>query len=106
MSNIKNVEDISVVIPTYNRCDLLKRAICSVLNQTIKIKEIILIDNGSTDNTYEMISSLFPKITYIYQKKREKDPYLVTTSYGKFVSLVIITSYLIIILIRKKILKL
>ena len=60
MSNIINIEDISVVIPTYNRCELLKRAISSVLNQTIRSKQIIVVDNGSTDNTYDMISSLFP----------------------------------------------
>ena len=65
-----NVEDISVVIPTYNRCDLLKRAISSVFNQTIRIKEIIIVDNGSTDNTHEMISSLFPYTTYIHEKRK------------------------------------
>ncbi len=70
MSNFLNVADISVVIPTYNRCELLKRAISSVLNQTIRFKKIIVVDNGSTDNTYEMISSLFPEITYIYEKRR------------------------------------
>ena len=70
MSNIINVEDISVVIPTYNRSELLKRAMCSVFNQTIKIKEIIVVDNGSTDNTYEMISSLFPNTTYVYEKRK------------------------------------
>ena len=70
MSNIINFEDISIVIPTYNRCELLKRAINSVLNQTICSKEIIIVDNGSSDNTYGMISSLFPKVTYIYEKKR------------------------------------
>ena len=70
MSNIQNIADISVVIPTYNRCELLKRAISSVLNQTIRSKKIIVVDNGSTDNTYEMISSLFPEITYIYEKRK------------------------------------
>ena len=70
MSNIINVEDISVVIPTYNRCELLKRAIGSVLKQTILIREIIIVDNGSTDNTQEMISSLFPNTTYIYEKRK------------------------------------
>ena len=70
MSNFLNVADISVVIPTYNRCELLKRAISSVLNQTIRSKKIIVVDNGSTDNTYEMISTLFPEITYIYEKRR------------------------------------
>ena len=70
MSNFLNVANISVVIPTYNRCVLLKRAISSVLNQTIRSKKIIVVDNGSTDSTYEMISSLFPEITYIYEKRR------------------------------------
>ena len=70
MSNIQNVPDISIVIPTYNRCELLKRAINSVLDQTINVREIIIVDNGSTDNTYEMISSLFPEITYIYENRK------------------------------------
>ena len=70
MSNVLNVSDISVVIPTHNRCELLKRAISSVLNQTIRTKEIIIVDNGSTDNTYEMISSLFPEISYIHEKRK------------------------------------
>ena len=69
-SNVLNDADISVVIPSHNRCELLKRAISSVLNQTIKPREIIIIDNGSTDNTHGMISSLFPKITYIYEKTK------------------------------------
>ena len=70
MLNIQNVADISIVIPTYNRCELLKRAINSVLDQTIDVREIIIVDNGSTDNTYEMISTLFPEIRYIYEKKK------------------------------------
>ena len=70
MSNIQNVADISIVIPTYNRCELLKRAINSVLDQTINVREIIIVDNGSTDNTYKIISSLFPEITYIYEKRK------------------------------------
>ena len=70
MSDFLNVADISIVIPTYNRCELLKRAVKSVLNQTIKTREIIIVDNGSTDNTYEMISSLYPEITYIHEKRK------------------------------------
>ena len=42
---------ISVVIPTHNRADLLPRAIKSVLNQTIKDVEIIVVSDGSTDGT-------------------------------------------------------
>ena len=70
MSNIQNIADISIVIPTYNRCELLKRAINSVLDQTINVREIIIVDNGSTDNTYEIITSVFPEVTYIYEKRK------------------------------------
>ena len=64
------IEDISVVIPTFNRRNLLKRAIYSVIKQTIEPREIIVIDNGSTDQTYQMVSSLFPEINYFIEKKR------------------------------------
>jgi glycosyltransferase involved in cell wall biosynthesis len=47
---------VSVIIPTYNRADLLNRAIKSVLNQTYTNYEIIIIDNHSTDHTKEIIS--------------------------------------------------
>ena len=70
MSYNKAIEEISVIIPTYNRCDLLKRAINSVIKQTITPKEIIVVDNGSTDQTYKMVSSLFPEINYFIEKKR------------------------------------
>ena len=70
MSYNKAIEEISVIIPTYNRCDLLKRAINSVIKQTITPKEIIIVDNGSTDQTYQMVSSLFPEINYFIEKKR------------------------------------
>ncbi len=70
MSYNKAIEEISVIIPTYNRCDLLKRAINSVIKQTIMPKEIIIVDSGSTDQTYQMVSSLFPEINYFIEKKR------------------------------------
>ena len=70
MSYNKSMEEIAVIIPTYNRCDLLKRAINSVIKQTITPKEIIIVDNGSTDQTYQMVSSLFPEINYFIEKKR------------------------------------
>lgn len=46
---------ISVIIPTYNRCRLLEKAIESVLLQTYKKFEIIIIDDCSTDKTEELI---------------------------------------------------
>ena len=61
--------NISVVIPTYNRYEFLKRAITSVENQTYLAKEIIVIDDGSTDNT-SLIKKDFPNIIYIYQENK------------------------------------
>ena len=60
---------ISVVIPSYNRYTLLKRAIDSVLSQTDTVDEIIIVDDGSTDNTAN-IQKDFPQVKYIYQKNR------------------------------------
>lgn len=61
--------DISVIIPTYNRYTLLKRAIASVYEQTYLPKEIIIIDDGSTDDT-QLIQQDFPEIIYLYQPNR------------------------------------
>ncbi|QOP40872.1 glycosyltransferase [Sulfurimonas marina] len=61
--------DITVVIPTYNRYNFLKRAITSVLEQTYQPKEIIVVDDGSADETSQ-IKNDFPQIKYIYQKNQ------------------------------------
>ena len=65
----QNLETISVVIPTLNRCTFLQRAIESVLNQTVVPFEIIVVDNGSTDDTKKMVSSLYPNISYLIEEK-------------------------------------
>ena len=65
----QKLDTVSVVIPTLNRSDLLKRAISSVLMQTLVPDEIIVVDNGSSDETDIMVSSLFPTIKYLVEKK-------------------------------------
>lgn len=52
---------IAVIIPTYNRKELLKKAILSVLNQSFKSKEIIVVDDCSNFNTKEYLDKFFSK---------------------------------------------
>jgi glycosyltransferase involved in cell wall biosynthesis len=63
---------VSVIIPTYNRGQLVFRAIKSVLNQTYKNLEIIIVDDGSTDDTEEIVKKFSDeRIKYIrYPKNR------------------------------------
>ncbi len=64
--------NISVIIPTYNRADLVTNAIESVLCQTYRDFEIIVADDGSTDATRMHIEPFMDKITYLYQENRGK----------------------------------
>lgn len=61
-------ELISVIIPTYNRRELLKNAIESVLNQKNVNFELIVVDDGSTDGTKEIVKK-YP-LKYIYQENK------------------------------------
>lgn len=59
---------VSIIIPTYNRKELLKEAIDSVLNQTYGHFELLIIDDGSEDGSAEIIATYTdPRITYIFQ---------------------------------------
>jgi glycosyltransferase involved in cell wall biosynthesis len=57
--------EVSVIIPTYNRSQKVERAIRSVLDQSFGDVEIIVVDDGSTDDTYQCLDRLRPSITYI-----------------------------------------
>ncbi len=60
----------SVIIPTYNRAQKLKRAIESVETQTFKDFELIVCDDGSTDETRDIVASFKNKLnlTYLYEE--------------------------------------
>ena len=62
--------NISVVIPSYNRKEFLKRSIDSAINQTKKPFEIIVVDDGSTDGTETMIKSDYDFVKFIKQKNK------------------------------------
>jgi glycosyltransferase involved in cell wall biosynthesis len=62
--------NISVVIPIYNRCKLLSRALLSVFSQTLLPAEVAVIDDGSTDGTNTMVRKEFPEVTYYRQENR------------------------------------
>ncbi|MFM7681358.1 MAG: glycosyltransferase family 2 protein [Bacteroidota bacterium] len=59
----------SVIIPSYNRAHLLPKAIQCVLNQTFTSYELIIVDDGSSDTTKEIVESylIHPHIKYLYQ---------------------------------------
>ncbi|MDD2425860.1 MAG: glycosyltransferase [Bacteroidales bacterium] len=68
-----SIPKVSVIIPAYNTAPYLVEAVDSVLNQTLKNFEVIIVDDGSTDNTLEIIQNYAQKdsrIKYYHQKNQ------------------------------------
>ncbi len=61
---------VSVLIPTYNRSKSIREAVDSVLNQTYKDFELIVVDDGSTDDTGQVLNFYKDKIMYFYQENK------------------------------------
>jgi len=65
----------SIILPTFNRAHMIHLAIESVLNQTYKDLELIIIDDGSTDKTKDIIDKYIEKdnrVKYLHQKNKER----------------------------------
>src|SRR6185369_17689982 len=68
-----NEPTFSVITPTYNRAVFIKRTIESVLAQTFSDFEIIVVDDGSTDNTGEIVRSIVDdRLTYHFKTNEER----------------------------------
>ena len=82
---------VSICIPTYNREEYLKETIDSILAQTYKDYEIVIVDDGSTDSTEAMIKNLGIDVTYHWQQNagdaaaRNK---LITLAKGLYISFI------------------
>lgn len=81
---------VTVVIPTYNRASFLRRTIISVRSQTFKNWKLLIMDDGSTDHTRQVVAPFLsdPRIRYVRQKQNKGVSYtlnhalsLVSTKY-------------------------
>ena len=83
------ISKVSVAIPTYNRAHYICETIDSVLVQTYKDYEIIVVDDGSTDNTREILKRYGGKIKYFYQANQGQASawnYAVSQSSGEYIA--------------------
>jgi glycosyltransferase involved in cell wall biosynthesis len=82
---------VSICIPTYNRREYLKETLDSILAQTYKDYEIVIVDDGSTDGTEAMTKQLDVPVTYYWQPNsgdaaaRNK---LIELAQGKYISFI------------------
>ena len=65
---------VSVILPAYNRADVIMRAVSSVIRQNFNEWELIIVDDGSDDNTFSLLDKFIlgdQRIRYIKHKNRK-----------------------------------
>lgn len=84
--------EISVILPTYNRAKVIQRAVQSVIEQTFTDWELVVVDDGSTDSTYRLISAFVEKYDTIrYMKHSNRKAALsrnagIQASFGRYIA--------------------
>ena len=68
--DVRSDPAVSVIVPTYERRELVLEAVASVLAQTLADFELIVVDDGSTDGTGEALQGLDPRLVYLWQENR------------------------------------
>jgi hypothetical protein len=58
---------VAVIVPTYNRADMLRQCLESLLGQTLPLSQIIVVDDGSTDHTVQCVRSFGSAVSYLHQ---------------------------------------
>ncbi|HEY3150096.1 MAG TPA: glycosyltransferase [Candidatus Binatia bacterium] len=67
---MSNFPSVSIVIATYNRAQFLGETIRSILNQQLRNFELIVVDDGSTDDTERLLAGYRSQLRYLYQENR------------------------------------
>lgn len=73
MKTENNIPEVSVLMPTYNQCSFLPRAIESLLNQSFRNWELILVNDGCTDDTENVVQQYLSDERIIYLKNIENE---------------------------------
>lgn len=80
----------TIIIPTYNRAHIISNSIKSIINQTYQNWELIIVDDGSSDNTKEIVSSYNDnRIKYFYKNNEERSVarnFGINKSKGEYIS--------------------
>lgn len=90
--NFSHIPEISIILPTYNRETRLVRAVQSVIDQTLTDWELLIVDDGSSDNTFERASEFMEQHNTIrYMKHSNRKPALsrnagIQASFGRYIT--------------------